>query len=196
MTVLIDNYDSFSYNLYQALGSLDRAIKVVRNDELGIEEIKALAPTAIVISPGPGRCEDAGIIIQVVNRLSADIPILGVCLGHQAICTAFGATVTYARKLHHGKQSDAFLDLHSPLFSGLQAAQKVGRYHSLSVVESTLPPDLVCIARSDDGEVMAVQHRTHPLFGVQFHPESILTPHGEVMLRNFLSFAAKKGGRT
>ncbi|MDD4449249.1 MAG: aminodeoxychorismate/anthranilate synthase component II [Sphaerochaeta sp.] len=196
MTVLIDNYDSFSYNLYQALGGLDCDIKVVRNDELNVEELKALNPAAIVISPGPGRCEDAGIIIEVVKRLAADIPILGVCLGHQAICTAFGATVTYASKLYHGKQSNAFLDLNSPLFSGLELVQKVGRYHSLSVVESTLSPDLVCTAHSDDGQVMAVQHTTYPLFGVQFHPESLLTPNGEIMLRNFLSLAAKKGGRT
>jgi len=195
MTLLIDNYDSFSYNLYQVLGSLDSAIRVIRNDELTVKEVRAINPSAIVISPGPGRCEDAGIIIEVVQTLAAEIPILGVCLGHQAICTAFGATVTYARKLYHGKQSDARLSLDSLLFSGLQATEKVGRYHSLSVVESTLCPELVCTARTDDGEVMAVEHTTYPLYGVQFHPESILTPKGEVMLHNFLSLAQAKGAQ-
>ena len=196
MTLLIDNYDSFSYNLYQMLGALDPAIKVIRNDELTIDGIRALTPTAIVISPGPGRCEDAGIIIQVVQELASEIPILGVCLGHQAICTAFGATVTYAKKLYHGKQSDARLLQSSPLFAGLQETEKVGRYHSLSVVESTLCSSLICTARCTDGEVMAVEHKYFPLFGVQFHPESILTPKGEVMLQNFLSFAQSKGVRT
>ncbi len=194
MTLLIDNYDSFSYNLYQALGSLDPNIKVIRNDELDLGAIRALSPTAIVISPGPGRCEDAGIIIEAAAMLSSEIPMLGVCLGHQAICTAFGATVTYASKLYHGKQSEISLDKDCPLFAGLASTQKVGRYHSLSVLASTLPQELVCTARSGDGQVMAVQHRTHPLFGVQFHPESILTPHGDVMLRNFLSYA-QRGGR-
>lgn len=196
MTLLIDNYDSFSYNLYQMLGALDPTIKVIRNDELTIDAVRALRPTAIVISPGPGRCEDAGIIIQVVQELAAEIPILGVCLGHQAICTAFGATVTYAKNLHHGKQSKARLDLRSALFTGLEETELVGRYHSLSVVESTLCADLICIARTADSEVMAVQHTHYHLFGVQFHPESILTPKGAVMLQNFLSFAQSKGVNT
>lgn len=196
MTLLIDNYDSFSYNLYQMLGTLDPAIRVIRNDELTIDEIRALRPDAIVISPGPGRCEDAGVIIQVVQELALEIPILGVCLGHQAICTAFGATVTYAKKLHHGKQSKAQLNVDSSLFAGLGRTEMVGRYHSLSVVESTLCSDLLCIARSTDDEVMAVQHTRYPLFGVQFHPESILTPKGVVMLQNFLSLAHTKGVRT
>ncbi|MGE4584420.1 MAG: aminodeoxychorismate/anthranilate synthase component II [Sphaerochaeta sp.] len=193
MTLLIDNYDSFSYNLYQMLGFLDPAIMVVRNDELTIEDIRTLAPSSIVISPGPGTCENAGNIIEVVKTLSPLIPILGVCLGHQAICTAFGATVGHAKKLYHGKQSDVHLDVTSPLFTDLQENEKVGRYHSLSVVPSTLKPPLICTARTDDGEIMAVRHTKYPVFGVQFHPESILTPNGEVMLRNFLTLSARQG---
>lgn len=187
MTLLIDNYDSFSYNLFQMLGTLDPDIMVIRNDGMSVDEIRKLAPDALVISPGPGRCEDAGIIIRVVQELGSEIPILGVCLGHQAICTAFGAKVTYAHKLFHGKQSDIQIDLTSPLFFGLHAHEKVGRYHSLTVDAKTLPPSLIGTAYTDDGEVMAVQHGTYPIFGVQFHPESILTPNGATMLRNFLS---------
>ena len=189
MILLIDNYDSFSYNLYQLVGSIEPDIRVVRNDALSVDEIGAMAPDGIIISPGPGRPEDAGICVDVVRALGADVPILGVCLGHQAICLAYGATIGYAGKLMHGKQSvaavaDGFAG--KSLFAGLPAKVPVARYHSLSVVEDTLPAELVATSRADDGEVMSVQHATHPVYGVQFHPESILTPDGPAMLRNFI----------
>ena len=186
MILLIDNYDSFSYNLYQLIGELDPKIKVIRNDELSVEEIEALAPERIILSPGPGRPEDAGVIIRVVQELGGKIPILGVCLGHQAICAAYGATVTYAKELMHGKQSAASVDTESLLFRGLSEEVPVARYHSLAADESTLPDSLRVTAKTEDGEVMAVQHVTEPVYGVQFHPESILTPDGKTILANFL----------
>ncbi|MCR5098933.1 MAG: aminodeoxychorismate/anthranilate synthase component II [Lachnospiraceae bacterium] len=186
MILLIDNYDSFSYNLYQLVGCIDPDIRVIRNDEMTVEEIEALAPSHIILSPGPGRPEDAGVCIQVVKRLSGRMPILGVCLGHQAICTAFGATVTYAKKLMHGKQSDARLDKNCILFSGLKDSIKVARYHSLAADRDTLPKELLSVAETDDGEVMAVAHASHPTYGLQFHPESILTPEGRSILKEFL----------
>ncbi len=187
MILLIDNYDSFSYNLYQLLGELNPDIRVIRNDELTVEEIQALHPSRIFLSPGPGRPEDAGVIIEVVQKLGSTIPILGVCLGHQAICAAYGATITYARQLMHGKQSKVQLDLSSPLFSGCQTPTPVARYHSLAADPKTLPDCLKITASADDGEVMAVEHRRYPVYGVQFHPESILTPEGKAMLNNFLN---------
>ena len=186
MTLLIDNYDSFSYNLYQLVGALSQDIKVIRNDEMTLEEIRALHPDRIIISPGPGRPEDAGIIIEAVKELGKDIPILGVCLGHQAICAAFGATVTYAKRLMHGKQSLAKVQNDTPLFLGLPDTLPVARYHSLAADPDTIPDCLVVTAYTDDGEVMAVQHKTYPIFGVQFHPESIMTPDGRIMLKNFM----------
>ena len=186
MILLIDNYDSFSYNLYQLVGELNPNIRVARNDELTVEEIVALNPERIIISPGPGRPEDAGNIVEVARLLTGKFPILGVCLGHQAICAAFGATVTYARRLMHGKQSDARLDLNCPLFAGLPDTVPVARYHSLAADPETLPGCLKVTAMTSEGEVMAVQHRDHPTFGVQFHPESILTPDGKRMLKNFI----------
>lgn len=186
MTLLIDNYDSFSYNLYQLAGSLDPEIRVIRNDALTVDEILALAPRRILLSPGPGRPEDAGVTMEVVRALGPTVPILGVCLGHQAICAAFGATVTYARQLMHGKQSEVTFDQTCPLFRGCPPQAPVARYHSLAVDPDTLPPELQVTAVTPEGEVMAVQHRTYPIFGVQFHPESILTPDGAQMLRNFM----------
>ena len=186
MILLIDNYDSFSYNLYQLVGSIQPEIKVVRNDELTVPEIEALAPERIIISPGPGRPEDAGTIIDVVKSLGDCIPILGVCLGHQAICAACGATVTYAKRLMHGKQSVVTLDPSCPLFRGLPERVKVARYHSLAADPDTLPDCLRVTAQTEAGEVMAVQHDLYPIFGVQFHPESILTPEGTTMLENFI----------
>ena len=186
MILLIDNYDSFSYNLYQRIGAMEPDIRVVRNDELTVEEIRTLKPDRIILSPGPGRPEDAGITISAAKELGQDIPILGVCLGHQAICAAFGATVTYAKRLMHGKQSEVTLDQDCPLFSGLPERVKVARYHSLAADPETLPDCLRITARTDEGEIMAVQHRTYPIYGVQFHPESILTPEGNTMLKNFL----------
>ncbi len=187
MILLIDNYDSFSYNLYQYLGELKADIKVIRNDEMSVEEIRALNPDKIVISPGPGRPEDAGIIIEAVKELGKDIPILGVCLGHQAICAAFGAKITYASRLMHGKQSLTDLDTAQSIFKDCPEKTPVARYHSLVADESTLPSELKVIARADDGEVMAVRHEKYPIYGLQFHPESILTPEGKKMLGNFLS---------
>ena len=187
MILLIDNYDSFSYNLFQMVGEINPDIKVIRNDEMSVEEIKALAPAKIIISPGPGRPEDAGVIIDVVKELGRSIPILGVCLGHQAICMAFGATVTYAKELMHGKDSLTYFDTDSTVFSGLPNKSKVARYHSLAASEDTIPTDLKVVAKTDDGEVMAVEHRYYPIYGVQFHPESIMTEYGKEMLRNFIS---------
>ena len=187
MILLIDNYDSFSYNLYQLIGAITPDIRVIRNDELTIPEIEALAPEKIIISPGPGRPEDAGIIIEAVRALGERIPILGVCLGHQAICAACGAAITYAKRLMHGKQSPAVLDPDCPLFRGCPSPAPVARYHSLAVDPDTLPDCLRVTARTEDGEVMAVQHDLHPVFGVQFHPESILTPDGKTMLTNFIA---------
>ncbi len=186
MILLIDNYDSFSYNLYQLIGMINPDIRVIRNDEMTVEEIAELAPSHIIISPGPGRPEDAGIIIEAARTLGKTIPLLGVCLGHQAICAAFGATVTYAKQLMHGKQSVAKLDTKSTLFRGCPAEAPVARYHSLAADAATIPEELTVTAVTEDGEVMAVEHREYPIYGVQFHPESILTPDGERMLRNFL----------
>ena len=189
MILLIDNYDSFSYNLYQLIGSIEPDIRVVRNDELSVDAIAALDPAGIVLSPGPHRPEDAGVCIEAVRELSGTVPLLGVCLGHQAICAAFGATVGYAKELMHGKQSVVTLDARKALFAGCPRETPVARYHSLAVDESTLPACLAVTARADDGEVMAVSHVEHPTFGVQFHPESIMTPDGGRMLTNFIGLA-------
>ena len=189
MILLVDNYDSFSYNLYQMIGALNADIRVVRNDALSVDEVAALAPSHIILSPGPGRPEEAGICIELVRQLGASIPLLGVCLGHQAIAAAFGATVTYAQRLMHGKQSLVQFDTDSPLFAGLPKAAPVARYHSLAVAADTLPDALMSVAQTMDGaaEVMALQHADYPIYGVQFHPESIMTPDGAAMLKNFLA---------
>lgn len=186
MILLIDNYDSFSYNLFQMVGEIYPDIKVIRNDEMSVEEIKNLAPKKIIISPGPGRPEDAGIIIDVVKELGQSTPILGVCLGHQAICMAFGATVTYAKELMHGKDSLTYFDTSCAFFSGIPAKSRVARYHSLAASKDTLPSELKVTAKTDDDEVMAVEHSSYPIYGVQFHPESIMTEYGKEMLRNFI----------
>lgn len=187
MILLIDNYDSFSYNLYQMIGEIEPDIKVIRNDELSVEEIAKLAPDRIILSPGPGRPEDAGVIIEVVKMLGDRIPILGVCLGHQAICAAFGATITYAKRLMHGKQSDVKFDQSCKLFAGIPEIAPVARYHSLAADSETIPGKLYVTAVTTDGEVMAVQHKDYSIFGVQFHPESIMTPDGKRMLENFIN---------
>ena len=186
MILLIDNYDSFSYNLFQLVGALNPDIRVVRNDAMTAAEIEALGPSHIILSPGPGRPADAGVCEDVVRKLSGKIPILGVCLGHQAICEALGATVGYARELMHGKQSAAEIDPGCPLFRGLPPRITVGRYHSLAADSATLPPELRAVAKADDGEVMAVSHTKYKLYGLQFHPESILTPDGRAIIKNFL----------
>ncbi len=192
MILLIDNYDSFSYNLYQLVGSINPDIRVIRNDAMTAEEIGALEPEAIVISPGPGRPEHAGVCMDVIRALGGNIPILGVCLGHQAICAAFGATVSYAKELMHGKQSISKLDTACPLFRGCPEKIPVARYHSLAAVEDTIPDCLRVTARTDDGEVMALMHADYPVFGLQFHPESILTPNGRTIVENFLALAKEK----
>lgn len=184
MILLIDNYDSFSYNLYQLIGQIDEDINVFRNDKITLDEISRLNPSMIVLSPGPGRPEDAGICIDIVKEFYDKIPILGVCLGHQSICMAFGGVISYASELMHGKSSIVSLsdDL---IFKGLDKEITVGRYHSLSLKDETLPKELKVISRSDNGEIMAVKHEKFNVYGLQFHPESILTPDGLSILTNF-----------
>ncbi|MDO4283971.1 MAG: aminodeoxychorismate/anthranilate synthase component II [Eubacteriales bacterium] len=189
MILLIDNYDSFSYNLFQMVGGIYPEMKVIRNDAMSVEEIAALGAEAILLSPGPGYPAQAGVCEEVVRRLSGTTPILGVCLGHQGICEAYGASIVHARRLMHGKQSQVSADLSSPLFAGLPQTFRVARYHSLVADESTLPDCLRVTARTDDGEIMAVEHREYPVYGLQFHPESILTEHGDQILRNFVDLA-------
>ena len=185
MILLIDNYDSFAYNLYQLIGEIEPDIRVIRNDEMSVQQIRDLNPDHIILSPGPGRPEEAGSNIDVVKTIH-DIPILGVCLGHQAICAAFGATVTYAKELMHGKQSDVKFDVRCPLFKNCPESAPVARYHSLAADADTIPEELQITALAADGEVMAIQHNEYPIYGVQFHPESIMTPNGKQMLKNFI----------
>lgn len=186
MILLIDNYDSFSYNLYQLIGESDPDIRVIRNDERTVEEIRELGPDRIVLSPGPGRPENAGNILEVVKALGPEIPVLGVCLGHQAVCMAFGGVITYAEELMHGKQSAVTFDRECPLFAGCPEQAPVARYHSLIAQADAIPEVLKVTAVTARGEVMAVQHRKYPVYGLQFHPESILTPNGKQMLKNFI----------
>lgn len=186
MILLIDNYDSFSYNVYQLVGSVDPDIRVIRNDECTVEQIRELAPDYIILSPGPGRPEDAGICVDVIRSFAGQIPILGICLGHQAICQAFGATITYAGELMHGKQSVILPDTGSVLFQGMDHRVTVARYHSLAADPKTMPECLKVTAVTADGEIMAVEHKEYPVYGVQFHPESVLTPEGRSVMENFL----------
>jgi len=188
MVLLIDNYDSFSYNLVQLIGELtDGNIKVVRNDEITIDEIRKMNPESIILSPGPGKPEDAGICEDVVRQLKDEYPILGVCLGHQSICEVFGAKVTYAKQLMHGKQSEMTILKEDPIFEGLGESFKGARYHSLSADRNTIPDELEVMAiDGKDGEVMAVKHKEYPIYGLQFHPESVLTPEGKTLVNNFL----------
>ena len=187
MILLIDNYDSFSYNLYQLIGSINPDIKVIRNDEMTVEEIEKLKPDAIILSPGPGKPSDAGICISVVKKLGGKIPILGVCLGHQAICEAYGAKVSYAKKLMHGKQSVVSVDNNCKIFKDCKEKIPVARYHSLTAVNDTMPKCLKIVSKTDDDEIMAVKHNDYEIYGLQFHPESILTPDGKTILQNFLN---------
>lgn len=186
MILLIDNYDSFSYNLYQLVGALNSDIRVVRNDKLTIPEIEALKPSHIIISPGPGRPIDAGICEEVISYFREKLPILGICLGHQAICEVFGAEITYAKKLMHGRVSSVHIANGSALFRGLPPIIDAGRYHSLAVACQSLPDELLVIAEDSNGEIMGVKHKDYEIYGVQFHPESILTPNGKSILENFL----------
>lgn len=185
MILLIDNYDSFTYNLYQMLFEFDTDIRVVRNDKITIEEIIALNPSAIILSPGPGRPEDAGICVELVRQCSGHIPIFGVCLGHQAIVHAFGGKIVAAGQLFHGKSSLLTHD-NQGIFAQLPSPFQAGRYHSLMADKSTLPDVFRVDAVTDDGLIMCVHHKTHRTVGVQFHPESILTPEGRLLIRNFL----------
>lgn len=190
MVLLIDNYDSFSYNLYQLIGELldgKKEIKVIRNDAHTVDEIVAMNPTHIVISPGPGYPKDAGIIEDVVRECNGKIPILGVCLGHQAICEALGAAITHAGQLMHGKKDDMKIIGDCPIFAGLGDTIGVARYHSLVANESTLPDNLIITGKTTDGEVMAVMDKNQMTFGLQFHPESIMTIDGATIMKNFLN---------
>ena len=186
MILLIDNYDSFSYNLVQLFGTLNPDIRVIRNDELTVEEVEALSPSHIILSPGPGYPKNAGICEDVVRKLQGKIPILGVCLGHQGICEVYGATICHAKQLMHGKQCTVTIDTEKAIFQGLEKRLPVARYHSLIADYDTMPEQLEVIAVDDNKEVMAVKHRKYDVYGLQFHPESILTPDGKKMIQNFL----------
>lgn len=185
MILLIDNFDSFTFNLYQYLGELGEDVRVIRNNLLTIEQINTLKPKAIILSPGPGKPEDAGICVEVVREFYKSIPILGICLGHQAIGYAFGAKIKRAASIKHGKTS--FITCQGSLFQSLSSPLEVMRYHSLSIDKNSLPDELELIAEAnDDREIMAIRHSKYPVFGLQFHPESIGTPSGMQILKNFL----------
>ncbi|MCA9401682.1 MAG: aminodeoxychorismate/anthranilate synthase component II [Candidatus Omnitrophica bacterium] len=185
MILMIDNYDSFTYNLVQYFGELGADLKVFRNDVLTVNDIQHMNPERIVISPGPGRPEDAGISVEVIKAFSGKVPVLGVCLGHQSIGYAYGGKIIRARNLMHGKTSMVSHDAKG-LFQSIASPFEATRYHSLVIDPQTLPKELKVTATSEDGEIMAVEHRTERLWGVQFHPESILTTAGKQMLKNFL----------
>ena len=186
MILLIDNYDSFTFNLYQYIGIFAEDVKVVRNDKITIDEIKELQPERIVLSPGPKSPKEAGICMDVVKEFYDKIPILGICLGHQCIGEALGGTVSYAKQLFHGKQSLIDHD-GSSIFTGIDTPIKVARYHSLAVQSDDLPDCLRVLARTADGEIMAMRHKDYPVVGLQFHPESIYTEHGKRMIENFVN---------
>lgn len=193
MIAVIDNYDSFVFNLVQALGSMGEEIRVFRNDAIDVRGLRALRPDALVLSPGPGRPEDAGVTIEAIRELSSSIPTLGVCLGHQAIASAFGGRVVRADAPRHGKSSPIEHD-DADLFDGLASPFEAGRYHSLVAERSSLPTSLRVTAWTEDGTVMAIRHVEWPLFGVQFHPESVLTPRGPRLLSNFARLARETPG--
>jgi len=192
MILIIDNYDSFTYNLVQLVGGMNPDIMVIRNDAMTAREIETLNPSHIILSPGPGYPKDAGICEEAVRVLAGKFPIMGVCLGHQAICEVFGAKITHARRLMHGKKSRISLDTASPVFKGLPAEIDAARYHSLAAVKNTVPDTLRIIAEDDMGEVMAVAHTKYDVYGLQFHPESVLTPQGDTIIRNFLGLGGVK----
>ncbi len=189
--LIIDNYDSFTYNLYQYIGEINPNIEVFRNDKITIEQIEKKAPSHIIISPGPGFPKDAGISIEIIKTLGKHIPLLGVCLGHQAIGEAFGGKVIHAKELMHGKASEVFINRECTLFRSLNEKIMAGRYHSLIVENGSLPACLKVTARAENGEIMGLMHETYPIFGIQFHPESILTPDGKKILSNFLNIRMK-----
>lgn len=189
MILVVDNYDSFSFNLVQVIGELiagKEELKVIRNDEMTVEEVMGLAPSHIVLSPGPGKPSDAGICEELIVAAKGKIPLMGVCLGHQAICEALGGKITYAPELMHGKQSKVKVNNKSLMFAGLPEELEVARYHSLVADKNMIPEELEVTAVDEKGEVMAVQHKTSQIYGLQFHPESIMTPLGKQMVQNFL----------
>jgi len=192
MILIIDNYDSFTYNLYQYIGEINTEVEVFRNDRITLDEIEKKNPSHIVISPGPGFPKDAGISIDVIRKLGESIPVLGVCLGHQAIGEAFGGEVVHAKELIHGKASEIELYEGCRLFNSLPCRIKAGRYHSLIVRNENLPYKLKVTARTPDGEIMGLEHRDYHIYGIQFHPESILTPDGKKILENFLELKGEK----
>ncbi len=185
MIVLIDNYDSFTYNLVQMMAAIGAEIRVFRNDAVTVEQVEAMKPAGVVISPGPCTPAQAGISVALIRRMSGRAPLLGVCLGHQSMAVAFGATVSNAKRIMHGKVSQVKHD-GSALYKGMANPFPAGRYHSLAVMADTLPTELIPDAFSEDGEIMGMHHATHPSYGVQFHPESVLTPSGKRLLRNFV----------
>jgi anthranilate synthase component 2 len=203
MILLIDNYDSFSYNLVQLIGGIQKerfekgdnnegpkcnyGIKVIRNDEMTVAEIERMEPEYIILSPGPGRPSEAGICEELLKTYSKPVKILGVCLGHQAICESFGGTITYAKELMHGKQSVITFDKTEPIFAGIPENISIARYHSLAAEGKSLPDCLQVLATTEDGEVMAVKHKEKEIYGFQFHPESVLTEYGKEMLENFIA---------
>jgi len=189
MIVLIDNYDSFTYNLVQMLMGRGGDIHVVRNDAVTVDDIEAMAPEGLIVSPGPCTPNEAGISVEAIRRFSGRIPLFGVCLGHQSIGVAFGATVSNAQRIMHGKVSPTTYE-DSPMYRGMPQPFQAGRYHSLAIIRDTVPDELIVDAVSDDGEIMGVHHRTHPTYGVQFHPESVLSPDGGILLTNFLELVA------
>lgn len=192
MILLIDNYDSFTYNLVQYIGSIEKDVTVIRNDEKEIAEIKKMNPKAIILSPGPGYPANAGICISLVKELGNQIPMLGVCLGHQAICEAFGAKIIHAKNLMHGKQSKIELACDTRIFKDIKSPTPAARYHSLAADIKTLPECLKIIAQTKDGEVMAVEHKKYPIYGLQFHPESILTKEGKKIMENFMNLVKER----
>ena len=185
MILIIDNYDSFTYNLVQYIGTLNPDLEVYRNDKISLDQIKKMNPERIVISPGPGKPDDAGLSIDIVKKFGSSIPIFGICLGHQAITVAFGGRVDRANEIVHGKTS-MIHHMESVLFQGIPEKFEATRYHSLIAIKDSFPPDLKITAETDNGLIMALEHKTFPIFGVQFHPESIVTDYGMDIVKNFL----------
>ena len=185
MILIIDNFDSFTYNLVQYVEMAGEEVRVFRNNAITVDEIRQMKPDGIVISPGPGRPESAGVTLEVIKELSGEIPLLGVCLGHQSIAQAFGGRVIHAKEVMHGKVSELTTD-GKGLFKGIASPMKAMRYHSLAVDEKALPDMLQVTARAEDGEIMGLRHKNHPTVGLQFHPESIMTTTGKRLIKNFL----------
>jgi anthranilate synthase/aminodeoxychorismate synthase-like glutamine amidotransferase len=195
MIALIDNYDSFTYNLVQILASQGADLKVFRNDAVTVAALEQMAPQGVIVSPGPCTPREAGVSMDAIRRFSGRVPVLGVCLGHQSIGAVFGATVSNAGRIMHGKTSQIRFEAGGDLYRGMKNPFSAGRYHSLAILRDTVPDVLVVDAVAEDGEIMGVHHREHPTFGVQFHPESVLTPDGKRLLRNFLRIVDEWGQR-